>query len=91
MSTTRRINKSELEKIKQIQQILKNEGMDLSQAEISESLVDFTIQNINKFLNSLQSKHSAKDKSKPELRRLLFKPHTEGDSTNSVIDHDVTI
>ena len=45
------------EKIKEIQSFLKHEGIQLTQAQIGESLVEFTIKNIQEFLLEMKKMH----------------------------------
>ena len=89
MSTTRRISTSELQKIKEIQSILKREGINLTQAQIGESLVEFTIKNIQDFLLEMKKIHSNQTEDRIELKRLLFESFEGEEDTDSVKEHDV--
>ncbi len=89
MSTTRRITNTELQKLKEIQSILKQEGIQLTQTQLGESLVEFTITNIQKFLFEMKQIQGNKGDERKELNRLLYESFDGEEDTNSVMEHDV--
>ncbi|MFX1511543.1 MAG: hypothetical protein ACFFCQ_03050 [Promethearchaeota archaeon] len=86
--TTRRITEKELTKLKEVQSILEATGIKLSQAEISELVTEFTLENFDEFLVTIRTKFQ--EKKRDPLFEWLDTPVEGKIKTNSVKEHDVT-
>ena len=86
-STTRRVSETELQKLKDIQNQLKQIGIDISQVELSESITDYVINRFNDFIKEYNSKTQS------NKNKVLFKwinnPYDSKLNTDAVKDHDV--
>ncbi len=89
-TTTRRVNKSELIKIKEIQNILNQKNIKLSQADISEMITDFALDNLEGFIDELNLKLERNSEDQ-ELLDFLNNSYSGKDETDSVKEHDVII
>ena len=71
-STTRRISDSELKKLKDIQKHLERQNIKITQSELSEAIINFTIEHLNEFFSSLAQKTNENDVD--PLRKWLDSP-----------------
>jgi hypothetical protein len=86
-STTRRVSETELQKLKDIQNQLKQIGIDISQVELSESITDYVINRFDDFIKEYKTKTQS-DK-KEALLKWLNNPYEGEMKTDAVKDHDV--
>ena len=88
-STTRRVSEKELKRIKEIQKLLERQKIKLTQAEISELITAYAIDNFEDFMKTLKKKKE-KNANDPLIKWL--NSHVEGkEETNVVIEHDETV
>ncbi len=86
-STTRRVSETEILKLKDIQNQLKQIGIDISQVELSESITDYVMNRFDDFIKE----YKAKTQSNKEevLLKWINNPYDSELSTDAVKDHDV--
>ena len=86
-STTRRVSETELQKLKDIQNQLKQIGIDISQVELSEAITDYVINRFDDFIKEYQMK--TQSEKKDILLKWLNNPYSGKITTDVVKDHDV--
>jgi cob(I)alamin adenosyltransferase len=86
-STTRRVSETELQKLKDIQNQLKQIGIDITQVELSESITDYVINRFDDFIKEYQTK--TQSEKKDILLKWLNNPYSGKITTDVVKDHDV--
>ncbi|MHA1974494.1 MAG: hypothetical protein ACTSW1_15960 [Candidatus Hodarchaeales archaeon] len=86
-STTRRVTEKELEKLKNIQDQLKQIGINVSQMELSEAITDFVVNRFDEFIKEYKEK--TRNREEDILLKWIENPYDSGSHTNAVEDHDV--
>ena len=86
-STTRRVSETELRKLKDIQNQLKQIGIDINQVELSESITDYVINRFDDFIKEYRAK--TQFNKKDVLLKWINNPYDSELSTDAVKDHDV--
>jgi len=86
-STTRRVSETELQKLKDIQNQLKQIGIDISQVELSESITDYVINRFDDFIKEYKAK--TQSNKKDVLLKWINNPYDSEWSTDAVKEHDV--
>jgi hypothetical protein len=86
-STTRRVSETELRKLKDIQNQLKQIGIDISQVELSESITDYVINRFDDFIKEYKTKTQS-DRN-DVLLNWINNPYDSELVTDAVKDHDV--
>ena len=86
-STTRRVSETEILKLKDIQNQLKQIGIDISQVELSESITDYVMNRFDDFIKE----YKAKTQSNKEevLLKWINNPYDSESGSDAVKDHDV--
>ena len=86
-STTRRVSETELQKLKDIQNQLKQIGIDISQVELSESITDYVINRFDDFIKEYKTK--TQSNRKDVLLKWINNPYDSEVRTDAVKEHDV--
>ena len=87
MSTTRRVSETELRKLKDIQNQLKQIGINISQVELSESITDYVIYRFDDFIKEYKTK--TQSDRKDALLSWINNPYDSELVTDAIKDHDV--
>ena len=87
-STTRRVSESELNTLKEIQNHLKQIGIDISQVELSEAITNYVLERFDDFLVDFRSRRT--QLGADPLQSWINSPVVGKEKTNAVKDHDVT-
>ncbi|MFX0016953.1 MAG: hypothetical protein ACFFB2_20965 [Promethearchaeota archaeon] len=87
-STTRRVSEAELHKLKEIQNHLKQIGIDISQVELSESITNYVLERFDDFIKEYRAR--THDNKQDALLNWINSPFNGEEPTDAVKEHDVT-
>ena len=87
-STTRRVSEAELHKLKEIQNHLKQIGINISQVKLSETITNYVLERFDDFIKEYRTK-SQYDK-QDTLLNWINTPFDGEKQTDAVKEHDVT-